>query len=101
MRELGPSRGDAMTDQGKLLAWRATAFTWLAGFWVMFVMLLLALNDRDDARRIRAIMGVEQLVCTPIAQAGHQRQLSPHEQEDNGPTPAGADRRWDEERYSL
>ena len=33
--------------------------------------------------------------------AGSQRQLSPHEQEDNGPTPAGAERRWDEERYSL
>ncbi|MFW3895336.1 hypothetical protein [Pseudomonas bharatica] len=33
--------------------------------------------------------------------AGNQRQLSPHEQEDNGPTPAGAELRWDEERYSL
>lgn len=30
-----------------------------------------------------------------------ERQLSPHEHEDNGPTPAGAERRWDEERYSL
>ena len=40
--------------------------------------------------------------CIPDSQiAGSQRQLSPHEQEDNGPTPAGAERRWDEERYSL
>ncbi len=40
--------------------------------------------------------------CIPDSQlAGTQRQLSPHEQEDNGPTPAGAERRWDEERYSL
>ena len=41
--------------------------------------------------------------CIPDSQiqAGNERQLSPHEQEDNGPTPAGADRRWNEERYSL
>ncbi|OAI84921.1 hypothetical protein [Pseudomonas putida] len=40
--------------------------------------------------------------CIPDSQiAGSQRQLSPHEQEDNGPTPAGAELRWDEERYSL
>jgi hypothetical protein len=40
--------------------------------------------------------------CIPDSQiAGSQRQLSPHEQEDNGPTPAGAERRWDEEMYSL
>lgn len=41
--------------------------------------------------------------CIPDSQlqAGSERQLSPHEQEDNGPTPAGAGRRWDEERYSL
>lgn len=41
--------------------------------------------------------------CIPDSQlrAGNERQLSPHEQEDNGPTPAGADRRWHEERYSL
>lgn len=40
--------------------------------------------------------------CIPDSQlAGNQRQLSPHEQEDNGPTPAMAPGRWDEERYSL
>ena len=41
--------------------------------------------------------------CIPDSElrASNQRQLSPHEQEDNGPTPAGAERRWDEERYSL
>lgn len=41
--------------------------------------------------------------CIPDSQlrAGNERQLSPHEQEDNGPTPALAPGRWDEERYSL
>ncbi len=41
--------------------------------------------------------------CIPDSQlqSGNERQLSPHEQEDNGPTPAGADRTWDQERYSL
>ncbi|MDU9391881.1 hypothetical protein [Pseudomonas sp. zfem002] len=41
--------------------------------------------------------------CIPDSQlqAGNERQLSPHEQEDNGPTPAGANARWNEERYSL
>ena len=34
-------------------------------------------------------------------QAGNERQLSPHEQQDNGPTPAGAQAQWIEERYSL
>ncbi|MBC3423677.1 hypothetical protein [Pseudomonas sp. RW3S2] len=33
--------------------------------------------------------------------AGNQRQLSPHEQEDNGPTPARAQGRWIDERYQL
>ncbi|MEN5236658.1 MULTISPECIES: hypothetical protein [Pseudomonas] len=36
--------------------------------------------------------------CQP--QAGNERQLSPHEQQ-NGPTPAGAPAPWSEERYSL
>lgn len=34
-------------------------------------------------------------------QAGNERQLSPHEQQDNRPTPAGAQAHWIEERYSL
>lgn len=34
-------------------------------------------------------------------QAGNERQLSPHEQQDNGPTPAGAQALLIEERYSL
>lgn len=34
-------------------------------------------------------------------QAGSERQLSPHEQENNGPTPAGAPGRWIDERYEL
>ncbi|MEB5935608.1 hypothetical protein MXL15_25835 [Pseudomonas mosselii] len=33
--------------------------------------------------------------------AGNERQLSPHEQQDSGPTPAGAQAQWIEERYSL
>ena len=41
--------------------------------------------------------------CIPDSQlqAGNERQLSPHEQQDNGPTPAGAQAQWNEERYSL
>lgn len=41
--------------------------------------------------------------CIPDSQlqAGNERQLSPHEQNDNGPTPAGAQAQWIEERYSL
>ncbi len=41
--------------------------------------------------------------CIPDSQlnAGNERQLSPHEQQDNGPTPAGAEGHWIEERYSL
>lgn len=40
--------------------------------------------------------------CIPDSQirAGNERQLSPHEQESE-PTPAGAQGRWNEERYSL
>ena len=40
--------------------------------------------------------------CIPDSQlqAGNERQLSPHEQQ-NGPTPAGAPAPWNEERYSL
>ena len=41
--------------------------------------------------------------CIPDSQlqAGNERQLSPHEQQDNGPTPAGAQAQWIEQRYSL
>jgi hypothetical protein len=41
--------------------------------------------------------------CIPdsLLQAGNQRQFSPHEQEDNPPTPAAAQGRWIDERYEL
>jgi len=41
--------------------------------------------------------------CIPDSQlqAGNQRQLSPHEQEQNSPTPAAAQGRWIDERYQL
>lgn len=40
------------------------------------------------------------LDCSAI-QAGNERQLSPHEQQDNGPTPAAAPVAWNDERYQL
>lgn len=89
-----------MTNQNQVRAWRVMSFIWLAGFLAMLALCMASLSDRDDARRIRASMGVTQLQCTPVAQAGSQRQLSPHEQESE-PTPATAPGRWDEERYSL
>lgn len=41
--------------------------------------------------------------CIPDSQlqAGNERQLSPHEQEDNSPTLAAAQGRWIDERYEL
>lgn len=41
--------------------------------------------------------------CIPDSQlqAGNKRQLSPHEQQENGPTPALAPGRWIYERYQL
>ncbi|MGB9088381.1 MAG: hypothetical protein WCC29_02195 [Pseudomonas farsensis] len=41
--------------------------------------------------------------CIPDSQlqAGNERQLSPHEQDDNRPTPAASGPHWIEERYSL
>lgn len=41
--------------------------------------------------------------CIPDSQlsADSKRQLSPHEQEDNGPTPASTSARWTDERYSM
>ncbi|MGK0158796.1 hypothetical protein [Pseudomonas mosselii] len=44
-------------------------------------------------------VGRETKVCQ--LQAGNERQLSPHEQQDNGPTPALAPGRWIDERYQL
>ncbi|HEK0905396.1 TPA: hypothetical protein SMQ04_000106 [Pseudomonas putida] len=38
--------------------------------------------------------------ATPRA-THHERQLSPHEQQDNGPTPAAAPAAWIDERYQL
>lgn len=49
---------------------------------------------------VGAFIGRETAKC-PRPQSFAERQLSPHEQEDNGPTPAGAQPRWHEERYSL
>lgn len=89
-----------MSYQNQVRAWRVMSFIWLAGFLAMLALSMAALSDRDDARRIRASMGVTQLNCTPVVQTGSQRKLSPHEQESE-PTPAVAERRWDEERYSL
>ncbi|AVH38232.1 hypothetical protein AL532_18805 [Pseudomonas monteilii] len=41
--------------------------------------------------------------CIPDSQlqAGNERQLSPHEKQDNGPTPALAPGCWIDERYQL
>ncbi|MDF0733586.1 hypothetical protein P0Y43_23110 [Pseudomonas entomophila] len=41
--------------------------------------------------------------CIPDNQlsAGNERQLSPHEQEDNSPTPASAQGRLIDERYQM
>jgi len=41
--------------------------------------------------------------CIPDSQlqAGNLRQLSPHEQQDNAPTPTLAPGRWIDERYEL
>ena len=56
----------------------------------------------DDERAVTCWQIGNGLSCIPDnqLQAGNERQLSPHEQEP-GPTPAGAERRWDKERYSL
>ena len=41
--------------------------------------------------------------CVPDSQlqASFERDVSPHEQQDNGPTPALAPGRWIDERYQL
>ncbi|CRI56348.1 hypothetical protein [Pseudomonas sp. CCOS 191] len=48
---------------------------------------------------VGVFVGRETKVCQ--LQAGNERQLSPHEQQDNGPTPALAPGRWIDERYQL
>ncbi|WP_409287488.1 hypothetical protein [Pseudomonas guariconensis] len=89
-----------MTERNQVIAWRGMALLCWVGFVVMFAMAMLAFNDRDEARRIRATLGAVQLNCTPAAQAGNQRQLSPHETQPE-PTPATAPGRWIDERYQL
>ena len=63
------------------------------------------IDVQHDARRgvTCYILNESSISCIPDSQlhVGNELQLSPHEQEDNGPTPAGDDRRQDEERYSL
>ncbi|WP_411268936.1 hypothetical protein [Pseudomonas guariconensis] len=89
-----------MTERNQVIAWRGMALLCCVGFVVMFAMAMLAFKDRDEARRIRATLGVVQLNCTPAAQAGNERQLSPHETQPE-PTPATAPGRWIDERYEL
>lgn len=57
----------------------------------------------DDQRGVTCWYTATGLSCIPDSQlqAGNQRQLSPHEQQDNGPTPALAPGRWIDERYQL
>lgn len=63
------------------------------------------IDVQHDARRgvTCYILNEASISCIPDSQlqAGNERQLSPHEQQDNGPTPAGAQAQWIEERYSL
>ncbi len=89
-----------MTDKNRIIAWRGMSFLWLTGFVAMFAMAMMAFNDRDKAREIRASLGVNQLICRPAMQAGNEHQLSPHETESE-PTPALAPGRWIDERYQL
>lgn len=89
-----------MTERNQVIAWRGMALLCCTGFVAMFAMAMLAFKDRDDARRIRATLGVVQLSCTPAPQAGNEHQLSPHETESE-PTPVLAPGRWIDERYEL
>ncbi|CAM3899158.1 hypothetical protein CCOS865_02170 [Pseudomonas reidholzensis] len=71
------------------------------------------LLDWDELLAVLVLIGLlvfvtgagreQQPKCEPVIQlqAGNQRQLSPHEQQDNGPTPALAPGRWIDERYQL
>ncbi|MBA1200513.1 hypothetical protein G7009_01685 [Pseudomonas capeferrum] len=62
---------------------------------------------RDDKRGVTCYTintgYVGGISCIPDSQlqAGNERQLSPHEQQDNQPTPALAPGRWIDERYEL
>ena len=89
-----------MTERNQVIAWRGMALLCCVGFVAMFAMAMLAFKDRDDARWIRATLGVLQLTCTPATQAGNERQLSPHETQPE-PIPALAPGRWIDERYQL
>ena len=72
-------------------------------------MLSTTLNVyRDSANGVLCwSLGGNTLSCLPEwmlkapIQAGTELQLSPHEQQDNGPTPALAPGRWIDERYHL
>ncbi|MGB5955434.1 hypothetical protein [Pseudomonas sp.] len=57
----------------------------------------------DDLRSVTCWKIGNGLSCIPdsLLQAANERQLSPHEQQDNGPTPALAPGRWIDERYQL
>lgn len=63
------------------------------------------IDVQHDARRgvTCYILNEESISCIPDSQlqAGNERQFSPHEQQDNGPTPAGTQSHWIEERFSL
>ncbi|MEE1869022.1 hypothetical protein [Pseudomonas auratipiscis] len=63
------------------------------------------IDVQHDARRgvTCYILNESAIFCIPDSQlqAGNERQLSPHEKQDNGPTPALAPGRWIDERYEL
>jgi hypothetical protein len=60
--------------------------------------------QRDSQRAVTCyILNGVGISCIPDSQlqAGNERQLSPHETEGNGPTPAAAPAAWNHERYQL
>ena len=63
------------------------------------------IDVQHDARRgvTCYILNEASISCIPDSQlqAGNERQLSPHEQQDNGPTPAAAPTALSHERYKL
>ena len=60
----------------------------------------VALCGIGTALCVGAFVARETAKC-PQPHALAERQLSPHEKENNGPTPARVPVRWNEERYSL
>lgn len=36
------------------------------GFWVMFIMLNFAINQRDEAREVKARLGGSELICRVV-----------------------------------